>query len=76
MKNKKACAPISGRTNWAHDKTRECFTCQVVFTEAVYLIELVAEVDRVNVVTFQIREHDDLSTQGAWLRVDSTSFES
>lgn len=56
--------------------TRECFTCQVVFTEAVYLIELVAEVDRVNVVTFQIREHDDLSTQGAWLRVDSTSFES
>lgn len=38
-----------------------------------YLIQLIAEVNRVDIVAFQIREHDDLYT---WTRVSLTALSS
>lgn len=61
MKNKNAWAPISGKTNYSSRSEKgHLFQLSCPIT---YLIELVAKIDRVDVVAFQVREHDDLQIE-------------
>jgi hypothetical protein len=52
---RKAWAIFSGSTNWEASE----FIVQAIIN-GTYLVELVAEVYRVNIVTLQVGKHDDL----------------
>ena len=56
---RKACAMCSGSTNYAHIQTR---CSDLKGRESSHLVELVTQVNWVDIVTFQIREHYDLFT--------------
>ena len=62
---KKAWAPISGMTNWQTSGMDGVFREHVWSTRfqdsfPSHLVEFVAQVDGVDVIAFQIGEHDDL----------------